>query len=440
MPSAQSQLAAELLQIEVTGAERARLATCILDFSAAVLVGAGTPLGKALVRQYASERDRGFAFCLSYLAEISEYSHGHIRMAGHLGSTVLPTVLALASQHSSSSADWNAAALAGYEAFARVGQALMPDLERWGSGSTGVSGAFGAAAAAAYIHGADANGLSAALGNAAYLAPLTPIDAYLSGTNSAEAAAATTTGMLAAELVQLGAHGSPQILDELHHRIVGQPPEPAFAGDGTDRLAVHRLYFKPYPTCRFTHGPLQAALGLLERGVAAPDIEQLTVWTTPRAVRACGHIPELPRLGYLDRQFSIPYLVSLALLQQRLTTGDILNPPANQDEAVLDFAEEHVQVKEDLDLVRYGTICPTILQMRLRDGSIVEHCVNAPRGCPEAPMTAPEIEEKFRQIAEPMLGSAMTEDWHDLAQQLAWPDLGQHLGLHLRSKGGPQHA
>jgi 2-methylcitrate dehydratase PrpD len=430
------QLAGDLAAVVAGDAERTRLSTCLLDVTAAVLAGSRTALGHALAQRYANDGARGYAFTLAYLAEISEYSHGHTRMAGHLGSTVLPAVLALAAD-AEVDTDRNAAAAAGYEAFARVGQALMPALEQWGSGSTGISGSFGAAVAAARAHGFDAGGISAALGVAAYLTPLTPLEGYLSGANSAEAAVATSTGLLAAELIELGADGSPSLLDDLHQRIVGCTPPEAFRGQEPARPAVHMVYFKPYPCCRFTHGPIQAALELANAGVRTSDIERLVVHTTPRAVRTCGHLPRPARLAYLERQFSIPYLVSLALLRGQITTDDVLGPPAAHDAEALTFAREHVSVEIDDDLVAYATICPTILRLRLRDGTNLEHRVLRPRGCLEEPMTDADIAAKFQSTAAPLLGDATTDAWSGLANELAWPEVGRQLRAYLLATAAP---
>src|SRR5688572_29820415 len=96
MPSSQSGLSVALAELRASAAHESRIRDLLIDFVAAVLVGAGTSLGKAIFTRYVQEGASGLAFALAYLAEISEYSHGSNRSAGHLGSTPLPVVLGYA--------------------------------------------------------------------------------------------------------------------------------------------------------------------------------------------------------------------------------------------------------------------------------------------------------------------------------------------------------
>lgn len=419
-------MARYVAELRPDAADLDRLSVCLLDFVAAVLTGAATSLGRRLVERYATDGPRGYAFVLAYLAEISEFSHGHARSAGHVGSTPLPAVLALAADADRAAVDWSAAALAGYEAFGRVGQALMPELAQWGATSTGFSGSLGAAAAAARAFDMDAEQTNAVLGQALALTPWTPVEAYLAGSTAPAAAVAAATGMLAAELVLLGERGASQVLDDLYWRVVGHSADGVFVRAAGEPLAVHQLYFKPYPACRFTHGAIQAMLDLTGSGISAEDIEHVTVRTTPRGVQVSGFLPSGPESTHVERQFSIRYVVALAALRREISPADVLEPQPVLDREVFDFARRRVTVEADPELACYRTICPTALSARLRDGATVERQIPHAWGCLEAPMTEADVEKKFMRVASPLAGPAAGE-WRGEAAELAWPALGRSL-------------
>jgi 2-methylcitrate dehydratase PrpD len=408
-----------------------KLSDCLIDFVAAVLAGAHTPLGRSIARRYAREGTKGYAFALSYLAEISEFSHGHNWSAGHVGSTTLPVALAYAAVpgHDAhvSSADLTWAALAGYEAFSRVGSAMMPALEQWGSVQTGFVGALGAAVTAAVVHGLSADLICSALGIAAYLTPLSPIEGYLSGANSGETAVATQTGILAAELAALGVAGSSHLVDDLYRRIVGRAPAQAYAPVWPDGApGIDHVYFKPFPCCRFTHGAIQAVLEALN-GVTAARISALEVHVTPRAFQTCRQVPSRIPTGYLERQFSLPYITAMAVLSRKITPSEVLSPLPELDEAALGLARTRVRLKVRDELAQNGNICPTVLVVRLKDGTAVEHSVLRPWGCPDAPMTRSDLLRKLDQAAPAAMKQSEIDAWKDLAQGLAWRTLSDRL-------------
>jgi 2-methylcitrate dehydratase PrpD len=420
---------------EGNDADRARLVDCGLDFVAAVLTGVRSGLGQPICRRFADAGKRGYAFTLSYLAEISEFTHGHNWSAGHVGSTTLPTALALAGDETINPGALTPALFVGYEAFARIGSALMPALERWGSVSTGFVGSLGAAATAARARDMDAERICSCLGIASSITPLSPSDAYLSGANSVEAAHATTVGITAAELTEFGIRGAPHILDDLHRRIVGDAPSAAFAHRSSEELAIHHAYFKPYPCCRFAHGAIQAVLELSGQGVQASQVGRLELAVTPRAARTCGFVPSGLHAPYVARQYSLGYLSALALVRGEVTAMDVLNPAPDVERSALDFATDYVVVTADDGLERYGNICPTIVRAQLTTGDTVERRVLVPWGCPESPMTRGDLLEKFRRAALPNLSPTVCEEWIELIQAMAWTELGRRLRRYLMHEG-----
>src|SRR5690625_7272567 len=70
----------------VQESEKQRISECLLDFLGSVLLGTRLDIGKRVIQEYRNTPHH-LAFILPYLAELTEYSHGHHREAGHVGST-----------------------------------------------------------------------------------------------------------------------------------------------------------------------------------------------------------------------------------------------------------------------------------------------------------------------------------------------------------------
>jgi 2-methylcitrate dehydratase PrpD len=277
----------------------------------------------------------------------------------------------------------------------------------------------------------DAEQICSCLGIASSITPLSPSGAYLSGANSLEAAHATTVGMMAAELTEVGIRGAPYILDEIHRRVVGEAPSAAYVRQSNEQMAIHHAYFKPYPCCRFTHGAIQAVLELSAQGVQASQVRRLDLAVTPRAAKTCGFLPSGLHAPHVARQFSLGYLSALALLRGEVTAEDVLSPAPDVERSALEFATESVVVTADDGLTRYGNICPTIVRAHLTAGDTVERRVLVPWGCPEAPMTRDDLLKKFRRAAVHDLPARDCADWIELIQELAWTELSRCLRRYL---------
>jgi 2-methylcitrate dehydratase PrpD len=157
-------------------------------------------------------------------------------------------------------------------------------------------------------------------------------------------------------------------------------------------------------------------------------IARIEVLTTERAVRICGGLPQAGPLGYLDRQFSLPFLVALAAIAREINSGQIMGPPSIADDMYLEFARKRVAVNADPSLASHGNICPTIIRVYLTDGSSLQREVLRPWGCPDAPLTSADIQQKFQRaarernidtkVADALLEGACALDWSDVARRL----------------------
>ena len=251
-------------------------------------------------------------------------SHGlvrddmHVGSVSHLGTVLIPTLLALAHTTRASGKDLLTALVAGYEVGGKVGRMIMDVEVSKVFRPTGTVGPIAAAAAGAKLLGLDEAETTAALALAANMAAGYNEWAATGGSemffhNGLAARGAVTAVQLAAE----GAYASPTALDGDAGLLAAfrrsRPPQvPELFADRPEILAV---FFKPVPACNFAQTPAQAALAVAQRHkVPAADIESVAVRVTKAAALYPGCDANGPFEHILQAKMSIQYNVAAALV------------------------------------------------------------------------------------------------------------------------------
>lgn len=189
--------------------------------------------------------------------------------------------------------------------------------------------AFGTAASAGVVARFDRERMRNAFGLCAWGAPTPTASGIHSRTSfntfkCANNAAAAHAGMLSALLADEGYVGDQDVLDISPGFLEAQ------GAVATDReLMMERLgekwwileaAVKYYPSCRYTHGPIDAIRGLLQRERLKPEeIERIEVRINPMAHgMKIFSVPlsEIPRdhRRALSTEFNIPYVIALSIL------------------------------------------------------------------------------------------------------------------------------
>ena len=263
----------------------------------------------------------GAAFLNGALAHSLDFDDTHAAGSLHPGAPVIPAALAAGEMVGASGADVLAAVVAGYEVTCRVALAL-PAGEHYDRGfhPTATCGAFGAAAAAARVFGLDAACVEGALGTV--LSQCAGSLQFLvngAWTKRFQVGWAAMNGLMAATLVREGFKGATEALEGRHgfmHAYAPNPtPERAAQDLGTVFELMHTAV-KPYPSCRYGHAGIDAALALrAEHGLAAAEIEQVTLGLPRSGMMLIGQPAEHkadPR-NVVDGQFSGPFVIACAL-------------------------------------------------------------------------------------------------------------------------------
>jgi 2-methylcitrate dehydratase PrpD len=393
----------------------------ILDTLGVMCAGVETPHGRAVqqvVRGWGGAAEstvvgRGWrlpvpaaAFLNAFHARAHTFDDTHETGPIHPGSAVVSAALASAETIDAPGPLFLAGVVAGYEVATRVSASVSPSHYARGFHNTGTCNTFGACAAAGRILGFDAETMIEALGfageGAAGLRQY-QIDGSMADT-SLDGARAAHTGIVAAQLRAGGLRGPRGILDGPWGfcRVL--------ADDGDVSRLDHALgttyefagtALKPFPSCRCTHGPVEALLAIRMRHPIDPhEVGEVTIAAFQHSVEVSDR-PEI-RTPF-DAILSHQYCAAVALVKGGLTLRDFEEERLADPEVRAVAAK--VRVVHDASLDRlFPASWPHRVCLTLRNGeTFSEETEHAP-GSAEHPLASALVTAKFLQLSEPMLG------------------------------------
>ena len=344
------------------------------------------------------------------LAHSLDFDDTHAASITHASAVVVPVALALGEAGALDGRALITAAVAGYEAIARLGMAAPGAFHARGWHATAVCGPFAAALVAGRLERLDADRLTAALGIAGSFA--SGVLEHLedgSWVKRVHPGWAGHAGAIASALARGGFTGPATILDGrfgFYRTFLGAEPDVrpfATLGHEWETLAIG---FKPYPCCHYNHAYLDCALDLRHEHALAPEaiaaVEcrvpagQVPIVCEPRAAKL------RPRTAY-DAQFSLPYSVASALLDGRIDLHTYA-PARLTDARRLALAERVTHVIDPDSPFPRGF--PGWVRVRLTDGRLLEARAPDGRGSVSRPLPAAAIVDKFRDNAGRALAPA----------------------------------
>lgn len=168
------------------------------------------------------------------------------------------------------------------------------------------------------------------------------------------------------------------------------------------RYEVVTLGMKPYPSCRYTHAPVDAALQIMqENGIKPQDVDRVTVKITPRDYLMVGgsgdkNIEETLRhpRGVVDAQFSVFYTVAAAIVKGKVVL-EHLTERSLADPEILSMADRITTVPDEGLVARDRDVQPQAVEIVTRAGTSYFKRVDYPKGSPQYPMTTEERKNKF---------------------------------------------
>lgn len=363
--------------------------------------GPASVIGTALTLSAANA-----AFANGCAAAALELDDGHARTAIHLGATCLPAILATAQVRRAFGRDVVVAAAAAQEAAARLALAADRASAR-GFSFTPLVGVFGAAIGVGKVLGSEANAITHALGMAG--SNTGGLFEYYGGwldTWPLNVGRAGRDGLLCATLAEAGLAGPVDIFDESRGFAAAFTDGYLDANDVLNALGHDWLmletYVKPYPCCRRLHSPIDAALGLRERiGPDIDGVERIIVETSAESARLDGKTFD----SVAAAQMSIPYGVAVALVfgapgLEHFEEATRRNP------RVLRLVEK-IELRASNDSIITEHRSAARVSVRTV-GNTTSVLVTDPSGNPANPVNDVALSDRFRYLAEPVLGREAT--------------------------------
>jgi 2-methylcitrate dehydratase PrpD len=350
----------------------------------------------------------GAAFLNGALAHSLDFDDTHAAGSLHPGAPVIPAALAAGEMVGASGADVLAGIIAGYEVTCRVALAL-PAGEHYDRGfhPTATCGAFGAAAAAARVFGLDAAGVEGAMG--AVLSQCAGSLQFLvngAWTKRSQVGWAACNGLMAATLVREGFKGPTEALEGKHGFMRAYAPNPTPERALQDLGVVWELMntaVKPYPSCRYGHAGIDAALMLRAANDLQPgEISAIKLGLPKSGMLLIGAPAEKKAnpQNTVDGQFSGPFVISAALATGAMGWDSYqqLNDPTIRGMLGKVTCEFDPEIEAEFPTNMSGK-----LTIEARGQTFVQKVV-VPKGEPSNFLSENELRAKFHGLVDAVLG------------------------------------
>jgi len=395
----------------------------VIDWYASLFPGLNTPPVAILEQTLVDDLDRGRAFLRGgrastartaalingTAAHAAEVDDSFRDAMYHPGAATIAAALAAGQDLGVSGLEFLRGVVLGYEVSTRIGVVMgRPHYQFWHS--TGTVGSFGAAAAVGGLLRLDGPVFAHALATAAtFAAGLQQAFRMDSMSKPLHAGRAAEAGLLAAQLASRGLTGSLDVLDGETGlgQAMSNGPDWSQVGATLGRdFHITRLTFKNHIGCGHTFAAIDGALELRQRHhLQAEQIKSVRVATyRPALDIACYTRPTTAN----EARFSLSYVVATALSHGSVRLAaygpDRLDDPATR--ALMERIT--VEVDPVLDAAFPGQRSARI-DIETGDGRRLSHFQPNRKGDPEQALTDAELEGKFLELAEPVIGQARSQ-------------------------------
>ncbi len=376
----------------------------------------------------------GAAMLNGTLAHSLDFDDTHAPGSLHPSAPIVPAAFAAAEMAGADGKAVIAAIVAGYEMQIRLSRALDPaaHYDR-GFHPTATCGAFGAAAAAGRLLGLDAQAHASAFGIVLSMAAGS-MQYLVNGawTKRSHVGHAAMCGLIAATLAREGYLGASEAIEGKWGFLHAYAPaaDAALAVDGLGRRwETMRIAVKPFPSCRYSHAPLDGILALARaHGIKTEEVAEVAVGVPEPGWKLIGD-PEPAKQApksVVDGQFSMAFCAAVALRTGGFTWDDYarhLGDPATL--ALCKRVVTRVDPRAQADFQNYMSGSVRITTAR----GAFETYVQVPKGEPENFLSPVELRAKFDGLAGPYLSGRRRDE---LAGAVLALEQAKDVGMVLR--------
>lgn len=390
----------------------------VIDWTAALLPGAVVAPATLLERALGDELDRGRArlalgrtapvraaalinACAAHTVEVDDIFRDAIY---HPGAPTIAAALACAQDTAATGEAFLRAVVTGYEISTRIGAAMgRAHYEYWHN--TATVGAFGACAAAVSLLQLDrARAAHAFATVATFAAGLQQSFRMDSMSKPVHVGRAADSGITAAYAAREGVTGSLDVIEGEagFGRAMSDGPDwdKAFLTLGRE-FNITRMTFKNHACCGHAFAAIDGALAAQAAlGAKAADVKRVHVGSYRAAKEVAG--VEDP-CTEMQARFSLKFLVATALTHGSVRLA-AFSPERLADRRTRELMQRiEAVIDPELDAAFPGRRAARVV-LETVDGRRHEHYQPTRKGDPDAPLSDAELEEKYFELAAPVLG------------------------------------
>ena len=371
------------------------------------------------------------AFANGALAHALDFEDAHDKALVHPNAAVIPAAIALAqSLNDVSGKELLLAIVVGCEITCRWGYAVASVMDQSHWYPPPILSAYGATAAAAKLLKLNEQQLldawSLTLSQATCSAEIKHnSQSHIRAVRDAFPAQA---GVVSAQLAGKGVAGFAQPLEGKDGFLAaftrGDSDHTCLTENLGTSFAIDELSFKPWPSCRGTHVPMELTKNLIEKhGVRASDIESVSVYGNQlnRMLSEPLDSKRKPATA-IDAKFSIPFCVASMIVH-----GDVDLSSFSQkkltDEAITAMAHK-VNYLVDID---FTSPLMAKIEMFLTDGRTLQSHASNALGCPQRPLSENQLVDKFTHCIGYSANRGNTDQAQDFATLLLSLDEQENL-------------
>ncbi len=345
------------------------------------------------------------------LSQALEYDDTHNETIIHASSPNVAAALALGEAVGSSGREALTVIAGAIELTVRIGLAAPGQFHKVGFHPSGVMGTFGTAFGASRLLGLELEGMRSAVGIAGSQASGI-LACWEDGTQSKflHPGWSALSGIAAALLAQAGCTGPAPVFESRFGLFASHVQDPAYAPQLdriTDQLGTRwesrNISFKPYPAGHVIHAFIDALLHLHHTArVRADDVKRIECriadYMIPVVCEPAGEkvAPATDAHG----RVSLPYTLAEALTHGRLGV-DAYSEASLRDPKILALARR-VSWRVDTEAPGRDRFKGWVI-VHLKDGRVLERIEPHNRGSAQNPMSADDVQAKFRENAARML-------------------------------------
>jgi len=353
------------------------------------------------------------------LAHALDFDDGGVALIPmHPSSPVLPALWALGESIDCPGRDLLAAYILGLEVECKLAGAISLTHYNHGWHTTGVLGAFGAAAGAGWLLGLTEAQMRTAIGIAASMTGGLRAN-FGTMTKPLHAGLAARNGLSAAQLAQAGWSANQDVLESKKGFF-----EVFQCGEVSEIKLAAPFHFespgvsiKRFPSCSATHHCLEAMIALKKQhSLSAEMIKRIDCRVHAVSYQALRKEPKVESAE--AARFSLHFTTALVLLEGSVELKHFSNATLNRADINALMQKVRVGVHPELETLASKKQAFGQVDVQLEDGRKLSHRAMEVRGRAPLFLSDADVDAKFLGCAEPALGGAKAQELRTALRQL----------------------